>query len=48
MDDQYFGKFNRLLPIGVIVIIALVALSSYFIWFVKGLLNTDTSEEKPS
>lgn len=37
-----------LLPIGVVVIIGLVALSSYFIWFVKGLLNTDTSEEKPS
>jgi hypothetical protein len=35
-----------LLPIGVVVIIALVALSSYFIWFVKGLLNTDTSEEQ--
>jgi hypothetical protein len=35
-----------LLPLGVVVIIALVALSSYFVWFVKGLLNTDTSEEQ--
>ena len=35
-----------LLPISVVVVIALVALSTYFIWFVKGLLNTDTSEEK--
>lgn len=35
-----------LLPIGLVVVIALIALSSYFVYFVKGILNADTSEEQ--